>query len=789
MMTRTGRSNIVKGRLGARRTVVAALVLAGCAIAGPTPAAEDAVRVRLEEGQTLRDLAADHLGDPDLWVEILRANGIGSVTEIEPGMDLVIPAGAIAAADEALAEALQRIQRATQEGARVFAPDLIALALSLHEAALAERKAGSWEESGRLAGEAAIVAQDAMQAALAERDNAAEALLSDRQGWVEGQRPQENLWTERELRALLIEEEKVRTLSRSSAQITFRDDSRLRLNANSQALIQRMRADPLSRREEAKVTLMQGDFYALLSGRSERREFELEVPEVETRIESTDFWVSRDDASAKFANYDTGLLEVAAQGESVSLGKDEGTVVRTGEAPNPPQPVLPPPALQAPADDAVTFDAEITLEWTAVPDAAGYWLEIANDQSFARMVDTRWGLAEPRFAASGLDVGTYYWRVYALDAFGLPGTRSEASRFNVRVDTTPPYIAILEPAEDAIVRASLLTVTGQSEPGARLAVDGREVETDAEGRFETTVEPSPGPNEVTIEAIDAAGNVSRRSRRFVFMPDEDAPLVFDPAIPRREPRHFLTSRDTISLAGETTGNADVEVRDPDGMVRAATHADADGRFGMNVALRDDTETFDVAVVTPSGFSGRHAFTVSIDREPPVIQLDEPPPVVTSVGSLPLRGRGVGAAELLLNGEGVPLLDERFDETLTLVPGPNRLELVATDQVGNVRVERFEVRLDQEPPQLLEHRLSAQETSGGAPITVEVTASDPSGLKKAARVTLLVGGGTYSEFLEFDPARGSYRGKLFPPQGAAGRVRLKDIEIEDYAGNRRRYALE
>ena len=87
------------------------------------------------------------------------------------------------------------------------------------------------------------------------------------------------------MNAILIEEEKVRTLSRSTAQITFRDESRLRLNANSQALIQRMRVDPLSREEEAKVSLIEGDFYALLAGKSQRRNFELEVPEVQTQIE------------------------------------------------------------------------------------------------------------------------------------------------------------------------------------------------------------------------------------------------------------------------------------------------------------------------------------------------------------------------------------------------------------------------------------------------------------------------------------------------------------------------
>ena len=94
----------------------------------------------------------------------------------------------------------------------------------------------------------------------------------------------------------------------------FNDDSRLRLNANSQAVIQRMRTDPLSRTEEAKVSLVEGDFYALLSGKSDRTQVRGGVPEVEADVDSRNFWVRRDDSGSKFTNYDDGTLRVAANG-------------------------------------------------------------------------------------------------------------------------------------------------------------------------------------------------------------------------------------------------------------------------------------------------------------------------------------------------------------------------------------------------------------------------------------------------------------------------------------------
>jgi hypothetical protein len=62
------------------------------------------------------------------------------------------------------------------------------------------------------------------------------------------------------------------------------------------------------------------------------------------------------------------------------------------------------------------------------------------------------------------------------------------------------------------------------------------------------------------------------------------------------------------------------------------------------------------------------------------------------------------------------------------------------------------------------------------------------MKQAAPFTLRVGDATVSDFLRFDPASGSYRSTLVVSEGMEGTVALKDIELEDYAGNRQRYAF-
>ena len=111
-----------------------------------------------------------------------------------------------------------------------------------------------------------------------------------------------------QLRTILIEEEKVRTLSSSTAQITFRDASRLRLNANSNAIIKVMRFDPLIEHRGGEGQPGRGRFLcAACRRRQPRSKFNVEIPDVDASIDSGNFWVSNDDEGAKFANYDDAV--------------------------------------------------------------------------------------------------------------------------------------------------------------------------------------------------------------------------------------------------------------------------------------------------------------------------------------------------------------------------------------------------------------------------------------------------------------------------------------------------
>ncbi len=761
---------------GVLRAAAAAAVLASVALGATDGPLET---IRFEAGDTIRAFAERHLKDPDLWPQILTLSGLSSPTQISAGVELKVPVVQVAAADGALASSLVAIQRATAEGARIFAPVEIEGAIESRETAVERRGNGAWTEVVLYADQASALADEAHDISLAQRDRAAEAVLSDVHGSVEGRTPDAPAWSERLMRDVLVEFERVRTLSESTAQVTFRDLSRLRLNPNSNAVIQQMRADPLTGSQSTKVSLVEGDFYALLNQLSDRTDFAVEVPGVETRTRSADFWVRHDAEATRFTNYDEAALEVNTGRETIRIGENEGALLAAnGEAER--VRVLTQAQPVAPQEGAILYDARVDFAWQGPEETAGYWLEIAADVDFNAMKSSQWGLREASHAED-LAPGQYYWRVSALDRLGLPGTRSLGQRFTVVRDDLPPFLSVLAPAEGAILDVADVQVTGESEYGATLTLNGRRVPLRENGGFGEVVAAAPGENLLVLAAVDPAGNRSELVRRFTYRPPAVAEIAFDTALPRDADGRFLTRSAVLDMRGDTTAEPGTRLtlRDAGGRVVAETLIDQDSRFAFAAPATEAGLRYEVVLSGPTGRAeGGGSFEAVHDATPPRILLDTPPPVVTALRWMDLAGAVDGAVALSLDGAPVPLDDGRFVAAATLAPGPNRLELVATDAVGNVGVLRIETRLDTDPPEITA-AAAGRPAGASGPIEIEISASDPSGLRQSAAYILSIGGVERRGFLRCDDATGTCRDTLPPEPGA---LELIEITVEDYAGN-------
>ena len=174
---------------------------------------------------------------------------------------------------------------------------------------------------------------------------------------------------------------------------------------------------------------------------------------------------------------------------------------------------------------------------------------------------------------------------------------------------------------------------------------------------------------------------------------------------------------------------------------------------------------------------------------PEVALDEILPRLTSTTKLRVAGRTEPDAKLTLNGREVALRDGRFDETITLKPGDNPVELIAADPVGNVTIEKSTVKLDQDPPQLLSSKATPATNGGKKVLALEVVAADASGLAKAAPFKVLAGAANFSGYLRYNKAAKAYQGFIVIPEADLAGAKLSAVELTDDAGNSKTFETQ
>jgi hypothetical protein len=785
-------ADIYVGRLGLCRAafcltlmgVAGSCFVATASAAGVAQPADndELVTVRLEPGTSLRGLAEKYLNDPDLWPIILRLNGYDDITQIAAGQDLVLPGSQVRLAAGALDASLTEIQRANEAGAQIFAPVLIKAAIGFRDQAVVESKNGTFQESIALSSKSISSAAEARTTSEGKRDVEAEARLSDRQGWVEGQKVAENSWSERALDAVLNEQEKLRTLSASTAQVVFRDASRLRLNPNSQAVIQRMRDDPLRRKKEAQISLVEGDFYALLAPDSDRSKLEVKMAGVDASVESGNFWVSQDAAGAKFSNFDVKPVAIVSGGDTLVLGRNEGAVVRPGAAPDDKVDVIGRVALRTPADNAVIFGRAVQLGWEEIEGGRAYWVEVAYDPRFDRMVESRSDLPGNSTGDMPLAPGTYFWRVAALDEFGLPGQMSSVRKFEIIADDTPPFLQPRTPEPNAVVREAAVTVSGETEAGAAVFVNGEVADVDRNGRFFLTLNAAEGANEVALLARDSAGNITTRSLSFTYIRDAAREVVYDAHIPRDQSGRFLSAGSPLSLSGVVTPAALVSVLDGQGAERAQAYADGQGHFTLNLPLAAKEQSFTLRVTTASGYAYEETIAAAIVDQSPRFRLSEPLPMATSQAALDLAIVPEAGTILTVNGSPIQAGGGVARYRLDLKPGANVVEIVGANAVGLVTVEKHTVVFDPDKPEMTERQVSVEENGDFETLSFRIGARDASGLALTSRLRLSAAGREQVEILRYNKAQRAYVGTAEIPRRVAGERLAMTVELADLAGN-------
>jgi flagellar hook assembly protein FlgD len=104
----------------------------------------------------------------------------------------------------------------------------------------------------------------------------------------------------------------------------------------------------------------------------------------------------------------------------------------------------------------------------------------------------------------------------AFEATDSVGNTSKTER-RVYLKTRPPAIALTSIKEGMEVHEPSVLVVGQTEVGASVRLNGRELAVDSRGGFQGLVNLVEGDNLIKAEVVDRAGNVSTLSRRVAYV--------------------------------------------------------------------------------------------------------------------------------------------------------------------------------------------------------------------------------------------------------------------------------
>lgn len=756
-----------------------------CGITHAKDGKKDELVVRIEQNQGIREIAKKYLGDPNLWEDLLYANGLRS-HELRPGMKLRIPVKDISGAIRKLEESNESISRANIAGAIIFAPEVISEAIELRNSAIEKRKAGLWSECGDLAGSALKKAVEAMKICDTKKNVPAEAILDNLKGEVHRQKPSDNIWHDVSRNQILMEGEKIRTMSQSYADILFRDSSRLHLKENAQALIRRMRSNLLDETEEAKVSLIEGDVLALLAGGAKEKRVQVDIPGVDAKIDSQSFYVGMDKDGARFANYDDGKMEITSGGKKVVLEENQGSIVPVDQSPTAPRKLLPAPRPLKPENGANRFDPDTPFSWTGVKNADHYLLELALDAAFSNVV-LRENLRRTTFKLpKNIGSGSYYWKVSAVSRDQLPGRPGGVRFFRIMPDDNPPFLVVRSPAEGAILLGETAEISGATELGASLFIQEQPVEISLEGGFRFCHELSPGKNSIVVRAVDRAGNVSEIKRVVHRLKKKEIELAFDEHLHRMGRDGFLVAHKDFTLSGKTEPLSQITVSSEESDFSAATNVKKNGKFRINVSVKNKKETITAQVVSRAGNSIEKRFRVEVDDKAPEISFSGEIPSVYGKKFLRVNGNVEDGDVLEINGRGIALEDGGFADTIDLKPGPNILRIVSLDRVGNEAVVEKQIFLDQEAPQPVSHEISPRMTKGKQQARVVLKARDATGFVKAVPYTVEIGKFRQSGLLILSGADGRYTGSFQIPGGVRGRLKLSSVTLSDYVGNSKEY---
>jgi hypothetical protein len=216
-----------------------------------------------------------------------------------------------------------------------------------------------------------------------------------------------------------------------------------------------------------------------------------------------------------------GTGEVSRNGETVQLANWEKVSFQAAEAhmekakgTGPPTPIS--PANMAPIFTSGEATKDVEFSWTPMANAVAYRLRISRNPYFSStLVDKRVNTAD--VTVTSLGEGAYYWVVQSYEVSGKESVESEKNRFTI-IPKGKQTEAIELELDPFIQHGHVIEVTGKTQIGARVMVNGREVPmVSTDGTFHYFTPPlNTGEAVITVTAQTAQGGVNTQQKKIIL---------------------------------------------------------------------------------------------------------------------------------------------------------------------------------------------------------------------------------------------------------------------------------
>jgi hypothetical protein len=216
-----------------------------------------------------------------------------------------------------------------------------------------------------------------------------------------------------------------------------------------------------------------------------------------------------------------GTGEVTRNGETVQLAnwekvsfQGQGVHMEKAKEIGPPTPIS--PANMAPLFSSGEATKDVEFAWTPMANAVGYRLRLSRNPYFSStLVDKKVNTAD--VTVTSLGEGAYYWMVQSYGANGKESVESEKNRFTI-ISKGKQTEAISLELDPFVQHGHVIEVTGKTETGARVMVNGREVPMiSTDGTFHYFTPPLPtGEAVITITAQTAQGGVNTQQKKLII---------------------------------------------------------------------------------------------------------------------------------------------------------------------------------------------------------------------------------------------------------------------------------